>query len=172
MAYNMGGRRFRPVGSGKKRTAPQYGPGGHRLPVCGGGRGAAVPGAERGTFLEPDERPELCAGIADQGTGAAGCGGGPPERGRPLGTPAHPGGAGRGPAALAAPHPERAELSAAVHLGKERRGGKGQRHPPHGGAQSGAAPWSMRWKRTASTVWCWIRGQALPRWMSPCSAGC
>ena len=26
MAYNMGGRRFRPVGSGKKRTAPQYGP--------------------------------------------------------------------------------------------------------------------------------------------------
>ena len=35
-----------------------------------------------------------------------------------------------------------------------------------------AAPWSMRWKRTASTVWCWTRGQALPRWMSPCSAGC
>ena len=37
---------------------------------------------------------------------------------------------------------------------------------------AGAAPWSMRWKRTASMVWCWTRGQALPRWMSPCSAGC
>lgn len=31
--------------------------------------------------------------------------------------------------------------------------------------------WSMRWKRTASMVWCWTRGQALPRWMSPCSVG-
>ena len=32
MAYNMGGRRFRPVGSGKKRTAPQYGPVGTGCP--------------------------------------------------------------------------------------------------------------------------------------------
>ena len=131
------GRSALPAGGQRKKAdCAAVRAGGHRLPVCGGGRGAAVPGAERGTFLEPDERPELCAGIADQGADAAGCGGGPPERGRPLGTPAHPGGAGRGPAALAAPHPERAELSAAVHLGKERRGGKGQRHPPHGGAQS------------------------------------
>ena len=32
MAYNMGGRRFRPVGSGKKGTAPQYGPVGTGCP--------------------------------------------------------------------------------------------------------------------------------------------
>lgn len=32
MAYNMGGRRFRPVGNGKKRTAPQYGPVGTGCP--------------------------------------------------------------------------------------------------------------------------------------------
>lgn len=120
MAYNMGGRRFRPVGSGKKRTAPQYGPVGTGCPF--------VEEAVARLYREQNEEHfwslmnalnyalELQTKVlvpldaaVDPQSGAA-----------PLGTPAHPGGAGRGPAALAAPHPERAELSAAVHLGKER----------------------------------------------------
>ena len=52
MAYNMGGRRFRPVGSGKKRTAPQYGPVGTGCPFveeavrgCTGSRTRNISGA-------------------------------------------------------------------------------------------------------------------------------
>lgn len=89
---------------------------------------------ERGTFLEPDERPELCAlelqtrcrfpldAAVDPQSGAA---------------PGHTCPFRRsGPRACSpgCSTPGRAELSAAVHLGKERRA-EGQRHPPHGGAQ-------------------------------------
>ncbi len=93
MAYNMGGRRFRPVGSGKKRTAPQYGPVGTGCPF--------VEEAVARLYREQNEEHFWSLMNAlnyalelQTKVWSAGCGGGPPERGRPLGASAHPGGAG------------------------------------------------------------------------------
>ena len=142
MAYNMGGRRFRPVGSGKKRTAPQYGPVGTGCPF--------VEEAVARLYREQNEEHfwslmnALNYALELQTKVLV-----------PLDAAVDPQSGAAPWAHLPIPE-ERAEVL----------------QPAPWWSAACAAPWSMRWKRTASMVWCWTRGQALPRWMSPCSAGC
>ena len=171
MAYNMGGRRFRPVGSGKKRTAPQYGPVGTGCPF--------VEEAVARLYREQSEEHfwslmnalnyalELQTKVLVPLDAAVDPRAGP-----------HPG--HTCPSRRIGPRACRPWL---LHARKERhylplftsvKNAEAERPAPPAPWWSAAcaAPWSMRWKRTASMVWCWTRGQALPRWMSPCSAGC
>lgn len=171
MAYNMGGRRFRPVGSGKKRTAPQYGPVGTGCPF--------VEEAVARLYREQNEEHfwslmnALNYALELQTKVLV-----------PLDAAVDPQSGAAPWAHLPIPE-ERAEglQPWLLHTRKERHYLPLFTSVKNAEAEKASATrpmverslrsaWSMRWKRTASMVWCWIRGQALPRWMSPCSAGC
>lgn len=171
MAYNMGGRRFRPVGSGKKRTAPQYGPVGTGCPF--------VEEAVARLYREQNEEHfwslmnALNYALELQTKVLV-----------PLDAAVDPQSGAAPWAHLPIPE-ERAEglQPWLLHTRKERNYLPLFTSVKNAEAEKASAtrPMVERSLRSAMEYAletdgidgvCWTRGQALPRWMSPCSAGC